>query len=234
MELKHAVVTGGTRGIGLACVKLLIARGYAVTATYSQDEEGAGRAREMCPAATFLRADVRDEEGIKALFSRLPSLDVLICNAGVESFMQVQDVSSEEYARVTDVNQKGVFLCCKHAVKSLLQSHGAIVNVASVWGETGGSCESVYSASKGAVIAFSKALAKELAPSGVRVNVLSPGVVDTAMNARLSEEERKALLEEIPLGRMGRAEEIAEAALFLAEHEYITGQVLGVNGGFYI
>ncbi len=232
--MKRALVTGGTRGIGLACCRLLAARGYLVTALYSSSEEDAARARGVLPQAEFVRADVSDEGEVEAVFSRFSSLDVLVCNAGVELFKQVQDTSFSDFDRLMKVNLGGVFLCCKHAVKRMLGRGGAIVNVASVWGETGGSCESVYSASKGGVIAFTKALAKELAPSNIRVNCVSPGAVDTAMNARLDRSERRALEEEIPLGRMGTAEEIAEAVCFLAENGYVTGEVLAVNGGLHI
>ena len=137
----------------------------------------------------------------------------------------------EQFSRVMGVNAGGAFLTVKHAVRKMLSCGGAIVNVSSVWGVSGGSCESVYSASKGAVVAFTRALAKELAPA-VTVNCIAPGVIDTAMNARFSEEERAALCGEIPLGRFGSPEEVAEAALFLARARYVTGQVLGVDGGF--
>lgn len=232
--MRRALVTGGTRGIGLAVVKKLAEEGYLVTATYAESEEDAARARELVPAAGFVRADVGDEAALEALFSRFSSLDALVCNAGRALFKQVQDVTAEEYARVMDTNMRGAFLCAKHAVKKMLGRGGAIVNVASVWGECGASCESVYAASKGALIAFSKSLAKELAPAGVRVNCVSPGAVDTAMNARLSAEERKSLEEEIPLGRFASPGEIADAVCFLLSADYITGQVLGVNGGFLI
>ncbi len=232
--MKRAVVTGGTRGIGLACARKLSELGYEVTATFSSDGESAGRAKEILPAVRFVRADVSDEGAVRALFEEVGRLDVLVCNAGVSHFGQVQDVTEEAFDRVFSVNAKGVFLCCKHAVPRMLGEGGAIVAVSSVWGETGGSCESVYSASKGAVLAFCKALAKELAPSNITVNTVSPGVVETGMNARLSEEERRALEEEIPLGRFASPDEVAEAILFLAESRYITGWDLAVNGGFHI
>lgn len=232
--MKRAVVTGGTRGIGLATCKLLSERGYAVTATYHSDENAADLAQKALPSVCFVRADVSREEEMRELFASLRRLDVLVLNAGVSLFAQVQDTTAAQFARVMDVNMGGVFLCAKHAVKKMLAEGGAIVAVSSVWGETGASCESVYSASKGAVIAFCKALAKELAPSGVTVNCVTPGVIDTVMNGHLTGAEKKSLEEEIPLGRFGTAEEVAEAILFLAEHRYITGQTLGVNGGFHI
>ena len=227
----RALVTGGTRGIGLACCRLFAEAGYAVTATYSSDEAAAQRARELLPAVRFLRADAASEEDTARVFAALPSLDVLVCNVGVIHFSQVQDEALADWERVMAVNAGGVFLAVKYATKKLLASCGAIVNISSVWGVTGGSCESVYSASKGAVVAFTRALAKELAPA-VTVNCIAPGVIDTAMNARFSEEERAALCGEIPLGRFGSPEEVAEAALFLARARYVTGQVLGVEGGF--
>ncbi len=231
--MKRALVTGGTRGIGFAVCRLLVEKGYEVTALYAGGKD-LEEAKQALPQVHFLRADVAREQDISAVFSQVSSLDLLVNNAGVCSFAQVQDVTAEEYARVMNVNAGGQILCAKYAVKKMLERGGAIVNVSSIWGETGGSCESLYSASKGAVIAFTKALAKELAPSGIRVNCVSPGVIDTEMNARLSKEDKKALAEEIPLGRFGSAEEVARAVLFLAEEQYITGQVLGVNGGLYI
>lgn len=233
--MKYALVTGGTRGIGLETARALSRRGYAVTALYSHDEAAAERAKAELPEVAFVRADVADEEAVKRVLGKMPALDVLVNNAGVALFGQIQDTSAAAWRRVCEVNAGGVFYACKHAVKKLLaRGGGAIVNVSSVWGETGGSCESAYSASKGAVIAFTKALAKELAPSNITVNCVSPGVIDTEMNARLSAEERRALEEEIPLGRFGRAEEVAQLICFLCEQSYMTGQDLAINGGLYI
>lgn len=233
--MKRVLVTGGTRGIGLAVCKKFLTNGYGVTALYSRNEDGAEKARNLLPEVNFVRADVASEQDVKGVVESLPRLDVLVNNAGIAHFAQVQDAAFSDWERVMSVNAGGAFLCAKYAVKKFLaQGGGAIVNVSSVWGETGGSCESVYSASKGALIAFTKALAKELAPSQITVNCVSPGVIDTEMNARFTEEDLRALAGEIPLGRLGSADEIAEAAFFLAGHPYITGQVLGVNGGFYI
>lgn len=233
--MKYALVTGGTRGIGLAIVKKLFESGYCVTALYSSDEESATRARDLLPHVAFMRADVSDEESVKKAFASLPALDVLVNNAGIALYRQVQDTSLSEWERVMAVNAGGVFLCCKHAVKKLIaRGGGAIVNIASIWGETGGSCESAYSASKGAVIALSKALAKELAPSHITVNTISPGVIETEMNAHLQPEEREALRCEIPLQRMGRGEEVARLVLSVIEQPYLTGQDIALNGGLYI
>ncbi len=230
--MKIALVTGATRGIGLATAQLLTEKHYRVYGLYSHDDDAAKRAQEQLPEVKFIKADVSEEEAVEAVFQEIPRLDLLVCNAGVALWKQIQDTTKEEFRRVMEINTGGVFDCCKYATKKMLETGGAIVTVASVWGECGGSCESVYSASKGAVIAFTKALAKELAPSGITVNCVSPGVIETSMNARLTAGEKKMLEEEIPLGRFGTAEEVASAILFLAEHRYITGQVLSVNGGF--
>lgn len=232
--MKRALVTGGTRGIGFEVCRLLLERGYRVTALYSKDEESAKEAETRLKGVSFLRAGVSKEEDIKRVFEEIPSLDLLVNNAGIELYKLAQDTSFEEWQRVMDVNAGGAFLCAKHAVKKMLDKGGAIVNISSVWGQTGGSMESVYSASKGAVIAFTKALAKELAPMNITVNCVAPGAIDTDMMKRFSDEEKRALCEEIPLGRLGTPQEVAEAVLFLAENRYVTGQVLGVNGGFYI
>lgn len=230
--MKYALISGGTRGIGLAAAELFFEKGYCVRALYSHSEGDAERARALLSGVEFVKADVSDEAAVRAAVNGFPHIDVLVCNAGVALWRQVQDTSWEEYKELMDVNMGGVFLLCKHAAKKMLERGGSIVTVSSVWGEKGGSCESVYSASKGAVIAFTKALAKELAPSNITVNCVLPGVIDTAMNGRLSEEEKKALAEEIPLRRFGSPEEVASAILFLSEHRYITGAALGVNGGF--
>lgn len=232
--MKEALVTGGTRGIGLAACELLFEKGYRVTALYSKDERCAEQAKSRLPAVRILRADVSSDEDVKAVFEGITSLDLLVNNAGVELFQLVQNTEFSQWRRVMDVNAGGAFLCVKYALPKMLGRKGAIVNISSVWGQTGGSVESVYSASKGALIAFTKALAKELAPSDITVNCVCPGVIDTEMNARLSKEERRALEEEIPLGRFGTPEEVARAVLFLAEHRYITGETLSVNGGYYI
>lgn len=232
--MKRALVTGGTRGIGFEVCKLLLERGCLVTALYAKDEESAKDAGARLEGVTFLRADVSKEEDIKRVFEEIPSLDVLVNNAGMDFYKLVQDTSFEEWKRVMEVNAGGAFLCAKYAVEKMLDKGGSIVNVSSVWGQTGGSMESVYSASKGAIIAFTKALAKELAPMNITVNCVSPGAIDTDMMKRFNDETKKALCGEIPLGRLGTPQEVAEAVLFLAENRYVTGEILAINGGFYM
>ena len=226
-------MTGGTRGIGFAIAKEFQKKGYCVCVSYSKDEESANRAREN--GLEVYRADVANEAEVLELFQRIGSVDILVNNAGMSLIKQVQDTTFEEFNRLMSVNVGGAFLCSREAAKGMIDKQsGLIVNISSVWGEVGGSCESVYSASKAALIGFTKALAKELGWSGVRVNSISPGVIDTPMNAHFSEEEMAALTDEIPAGRVGRCEDIAKAVLFLEENNYVTGIDLPVNGGFSI
>lgn len=232
--MRRALVTGGTRGIGFEVCKLLLEMGYCVTALYSKDEKSAKEAQARLKDVSFIRADVAVEEDVKRVFEEIPSLDLLVNNAGVELYKLVQDTSFSEWRRVMEVNAGGTFLCAKYAVAKMLDAGGAIVNISSVWGQTGGSMESVYSASKGAVIAFTKALAKELAPMNITVNCVAPGAIETDMMQRFSDGEKRGLCEEIPLGRLGSPQEVARAVLFLAENRYVTGEVLSVNGGLFM
>ena len=230
---KTVLITGGVRGIGLAIAKAFQGKDYRVIVTYSKDEENALIAKEM--GLEVCKANVSKEADVLALFSKLQNLDVLVNNAGVSLIKQIQDVSLEEFEHVFAVNIGGAFLCAREAAKFMIaQKSGLILNVSSVWGEVGGSCESVYSASKAAVLGFTKALAKELGYSGVRVNAISPGVIQTQMNAHFSKEDMRSLQEEIPLGRIGDVNDIASAVMFFVENEYITGIDLPVNGGFSI
>ena len=232
---KTVLITGGVRGIGLAIAKAFQEKDCRVIVTYSKDEENALIAKEA--GLEVYRADVSKEADVLALFSKLQGLDVLVNNAGVSLIKQIQDVSLAEFERVFAVNMGGVFLCAREAAKLMIaQKSGLIVNVSSVRGEVGACCESVYSASKAAVMAWTKALAKEVGPSGITVNCIAPGVIDTDMNSALSPEDMEALKEETPLMRIGTPEEVAESAFFLASEKssFITGAVLNVNGGYLI
>lgn len=231
--MKTVLVTGGVRGIGLAIAKEFQKKGYRVCVTYSKDEESAALAKAI--GLETYRADVADENAVKALFRTVGRVDILVNNAGVSLIKQIQDTSYEEFNRLMAVNVGGAFLCSREAAKGMIERQsGLIVHISSVWGEVGGSCESVYSASKAALVGFTKALAKELGWSGIRVNCVSPGVIDTPMNAHFTQEEVLAMQEEIPVGRMGTGEEVAKAVVFLEENEYVTGVDLPVNGGFSI
>ena len=229
--MKTILVTGGTRGIGLAIARIFQQRGDRVCVTYSKDEGSARLAK--AEGLEVFHADVSKEEDVVSLVKQIGQVDVLVNNAGVALIKQIQDVTMEEYRHLMDVNMGGAFLCTREVVKGMIdRQSGLIVNISSIWGEVGGSCESVYSASKAALIGFTKALSKELGWSGIRVNCISPGVIDTPMNAHFSKEELACLQEEIPMGRMGTGEDVAKAVLFLEENSYITGIDLPVNGGF--
>ncbi len=231
--MKTVLVTGGVRGIGLSIAKEYQKKGYRVCVTYSKDEKNAALAK--ADGLEVYRTDVSDENAVKGLFQSIGRVDTLINNAGVSLIKQIQDVSYEEFQRLMAVNVGGAFLCAREASKGMIdRQNGLIVNISSVWGEVGGSCESVYSASKAALIGFTKALAKELGWSGIRVNCISPGVIDTPMNAHFTDEEKKSMQDEIPVGRMGTGEDVAKAVVFLEENEYVTGVDLPVNGGFSI
>ncbi|MCD7722757.1 MAG: SDR family oxidoreductase [Clostridiales bacterium] len=223
--MKTALITGGTGGIGNATAQLFKEHGYEVFITYNSTEP------DYAGTAAF-RCDMRDCMQIEKLFSRFSSLDVLVNNAGVSLIKMINDTTPQDFENVVGVNLRGAYFAAKHASKLMLRKKsGAIINISSIWGEVGASCETLYSASKAGVIGFTKALAKELAPSGITVNSISPGVIDTRMNAAFSKEE---LIADIPLGRLGTAHDVARAALFLAENRYITGQDLSVSGGVVI
>ena len=231
--MKTVLVTGGVRGIGKSISLAFLKKDYRVCAVYSRDEESALAVKNQ--GVETYKADVSKESDVKALFEKIGNVDVLVNNAGISLIKQIQDVTASEFERVMSVNVGGAFLCAREAAKGMIEKKsGLIVNISSVWGEVGGSCESVYSASKAALIGFSKALAKELGWSGIRVNSISPGVIDTPMNAHFTKEELAALCDEIPMGRLGLGEDVAKAVLYLEENDYVTGIDLPVNGGFSI
>ena len=231
--MKTVLITGGVRGIGKSIADAFAKKGYRVCVTYSKDEASAMLAKEE--ALEVYKADVSVEADVVALFKKIGNVDILVNNAGVSLIKQIQDVSYEEFNRLMSVNVGGAFLCSREAAKGMIDNQaGLIVNISSVWGEVGGSCESVYSASKAALIGFTKALAKELGWSGIRVNCVSPGVIDTPMNAHFTKEEMDAMKEEIPMGRLGVGEDVAKASVYLEENDYVTGIDMPVNGGFSI
>lgn len=223
--LKKALVTGGSTGIGKATALLLKKSGYDVYITYNNtlpDYDG----------VTAIKCNLNLLAEIENLFSGFCSLDLLVNNAGVSLIKMINDVTENDYNNIVGVNEKAVYFCCKEATKLMVKNHsGSIVNISSMWGQTGASCETLYSMSKAAVIGLTKALAKELAPSKITVNCIAPGIIDTRMNSAFSKEE---LIDEVPLEALGTPEDIARGVLFFAENSYVTGQVLGINGGIVI
>ena len=242
---RTVLITGGSRGIGAACVGAFARAGWSVVFLYRRAEEAAealcARLRGEGLDVSCRRCDVsrRDEvfRTVDDLMRTYHRFDALVNNAGVAHIGLFTDMTEEQWDALFAVNVKGAFNVTQAVLPSMIsQGSGAIVNVSSMWGEVGASCEVAYSAAKAALIGMTKALAKEVGPSGVRVNCVSPGVIDTDMNAELTEADLAALAEETPLGRIGRAEEVAEAALYLCGEgaSFITGQVLGVSGGLVV
>ncbi len=230
----RVAVTGGSRGIGAALVRRLAARGDRVAFLYaSRDDAAAALAAET--GAMALRADVADGDAVAAAFARIGPVDALVNGAGIAHWGLISQITPAEWDRLFAVNVRGVYHCVNAVLPAMLRAQaGSIVNVASMWGQVGASCEACYSATKGAVIALTKALAKELGPSGIRVNCVAPGVIETDMTAALGPETLAALAEETPLGRNGTADEAARAIEALLDAPFVTGQVLGVNGGFVV
>ena len=232
--MKTVVITGGSRGIGAAAVARFAERGDRVYFLYEKDHASAAAVSEKTGAVAIC-CDVSDGQAVRAAFSKLPEVDILICCAGIMHFGLLSQTPEEIWDRLFDVNVKGIYHCVNAAISGFLRKQsGSVVTVASMWGQVGASCEAAYSATKGAVIALSKALAKELGPSGIRVNCVAPGVILTDMCAGVSQETLAGLAEDAPLGRNGRPEEVAQAMEYLAEAEFVTGEVLSVNGGFVI
>ena len=241
--MKNALVTGASGGIGRAVALELARRGWRVALHYHQNQEAARElARDVAREGGFAKiyaADLTDEAQVEALFTAAERdfgfLEGLVHCAGVAWKGLLTDMTLDDWRFVLDGDLTSAFLCCRRALPAMIrEKRGSIVNVASMWGEVGASCEAAYSAAKAGLIGLTKALAKEEGPSGVRVNCLSPGLIDTPMNAGLSDQDLRALREETPLGRVGTPEEAAAAAAFLLEQEFITGQVLGVSGGMVI
>ena len=232
--MKTVVITGGSRGIGAAAVELFAARGDRVYFLYEKNHEAA-KAVEEKTGATAICCDVADGQAVKAAFEKIPDVDILICNAGIMHFGLLSMMEEAAWDRIFDVNVKGIYHCVNAAMPSFLKKQaGSIVTVSSMWGQVGASCEAAYSATKGAVIALTKALAKELGPSGVRVNCVAPGVILTDMCASVEPEILAEMAEETPAGRNGTGEDVAKAMAYLADAEFVTGHVLSVNGGYVI
>lgn len=245
MKAKTVLITGASRGIGRACAAQFVREGHRVIINYKSSRAAAETlAQELKQAGFYARAycaDVADAAQVQDMFSWIGAefggVDVLVNNAGIARTKMFSDTEEADWDAVFDVNVKGMYRCTRLALPYMVHKKcGSIVNISSIWGICGASCEVAYSASKAAVIGFTKALAQEVGPSGIRVNCVAPGVIDTDMNRALEREDVAALEEQTPLGRLGTADEVAAAVCFLSGEQagFITGQVLSPNGGFVI
>ena len=228
------VITGGSRGIGAAAVELFAARGDRVYFLYEKDHAAAKAVAEKTGARAIC-CDVADGDAVRAAFSQIGDVDILVNNAGICYYGLMSQMSGEQWDRIFDVNVKGIYHCVNAAMPGFLKKQrGCVINVSSMWGRVGASCEAAYSATKGAVIALTKALAKELGPSGIRVNAVAPGVILTDMCANVDPEILEEMAEDAPVGRNGRPMDVARAMEYLANAEFVTGHILNVDGGYVI
>lgn len=240
---KVALITGASRGIGKAIAIEFAKEGASVIINYSSDDKGAietlEEVRKVDGYGIIVKGDISTFNGSKKVFEEsfntMGKVDILVNNAGVSHIGLFMDAAKEDFEKVINTNLLGAMYLTKHALSDMIsRKNGNIINISSMWGEVGSSCEVLYSSTKGALNSFTKALAKEVAPSNVRVNCIAPGVINTNMNSFLGEEEKKALEEEIPLGRFGNPSEIGKLAVFLASEDssYVTGQIIRADGGF--
>lgn len=220
--MEKVLITGGATGIGKATAQLFAQKGYNVFITYNQSKPD-------FDGVTKIKCNLQNEDEIVNLFNQIGNVDILVNNAGISLVKQINDTTAQEYDKIMSINTRSYFLCCREAVKLMLKNHkGAIVNVSSMWGQMGASCEIAYSMSKFAVVGLTNSLAQELAPSGITVNCICPGIIDTRMNEMFDKKELEA---QVPIGRLGTVQEVAQAIYYLTQNKYITSQILGVNGG---
>lgn len=240
---KVVVVTGGSRGIGAQIVKTLANENYKVILNYNNSKEQAEKIQqellEQGKEIEIIKADVSKKEEAERLIqfaiNKFNKIDVLINNAGISQEGLFTDVTEEEWQKIINTNLNSVFYCNQQALKYMIpEQQGCIINISSIWGETGASCEVAYSTTKAAINGMTKALAKEVGPSNIRVNAIAPGIIDTDMNRNLTNEELEQIKEQIPLNKIGKALDIAKCVKWLIEDEYTTGQIISINGGWYI
>ena len=239
IESKVAIVTGGSKGIGASIVKKLAQNGYIVVLNYNKSEKEAKEIENKFDNVYAFKADISNYDEVKALvdftINKLKKIDLLVNNAGIDLIKTINDTKIEEFDKVLKTNLYSAFYTSKEVSKYMInQKKGKIINISSIWGIIGASCEMAYSVSKAGLDAMTKSLAKELGPSNIQVNSIAPGIIDTDMNKFLTKEEKEQIISEIPLEHIGNVEDVADCVLFLANAEYITGQVIQVNGGWNI
>ena len=228
------LITGGSRGIGAAAVELFAAKGHEVMFLYEK-EHAAAQAVSRKTGAKAICCDVADGQAVQTAFEKIGAVDALICNAGICQYGLMSQTTEEQWDRIFDVNVKGIYHCVNAAMPGFLQKQaGCVITVSSMWGQVGASCEVAYSATKGAVIALTKALAQELGPCGVRVNCVAPGVILTDMCGNVAQETLDQMAQDALVGRNGTPMDVAKAMEYLLEADFVTGQVLPVNGGYVI
>jgi 3-oxoacyl-[acyl-carrier protein] reductase len=239
----NVIVTGGSRGIGKCLVENLARDGYNVLLNYNKSEKQARKIQEDLMKDGIIieifKADVSKKEQVKAMvefaLKKWGSIDVLINNAGIAKLQMFQDVTEEDWNEIIDTNLKSAFYASQEVLQSMIhKKKGLIINISSMWGQVGASCETVYAISKAGIDAMTKSLAKELGPSNIRVNSISPGVIDTEMNSKIDEHIKNQIKDETPLRKIGEPIDIYKCAKWLIEDEFTTGQVIGINGGYVI
>ncbi len=239
----NVIVTGGSRGIGKCLVENLARDGYNVLLNYNKSEKQARKIQEDLRKDGIIieifKADVSKKEQVKAMvefaLEKWGSIDVLINNAGIAKLQMFQDVTEEDWNEIIDTNLKSAFYASQEVLQSMIhKKKGLIINISSMWGQVGASCETVYAISKAGIDAMTKSLAKELGPSNIRVNSISPGVIDTEMNSKIDEHIKNQIKDETPLRKIGEPIDIYKCAKWLIEDEFTTGQVIGINGGYVI
>lgn len=240
MKAKTVFITGGSRGIGACAVKMFASEGYNVAFTYLKSEE---KARKLATGSNILpiKADCSNSKeinhAIDLAVEKFGNIDVLINNVGIDEFSLLSDITDDMWYKMIDTNLSSAFFASRKVIKGMInQKNGVIINISSMWGEVGASCEIHYSVSKAGLIGFTKALAKEVGPSNIRVNCVSPGVIETDMNSHLSKDDMEELKCDTPLGKIGKCEDICNMLLYLCSDNasFITGQVFSINGGYVI